>query len=91
MFAGYAKGFLTVAISVVFYHEGVDGLEIFGYVTMLLGQLLWSLRKLRPRSRVAPGEDPGLKLKLGAAAALAGLAGILSLTVSGCILVPCQD
>ena len=47
MFAGYAKGFLTVAISVLFYHEEVDGLEIFGYVVMLLGQFIWSLRKIR--------------------------------------------
>ena len=54
MFAGYAKGFLTVAISVVFYKETVDALEVTGYVVMLFGQLLWSLRKLKARGPQPP-------------------------------------
>jgi len=49
MMSGYLKGALTVAISWVFFHEAISGLEIQGYVLMLFGQLLWSLRKLRQR------------------------------------------
>ena len=91
MFAGYAKGFLTVAISVLFYHEEVDGLEIFGYVVMLLGQFIWSLRKIRLRGPPLPEIDHGLKIKLGFVGVVALVVLVLSLSVScvsGCV-VPC--
>ena len=90
MFAGYAKGFLTVAISVLFYHEEVDGLEIFGYVVMLLGQFIWSLRKIRLRGPPLPEHDAGLRIKLGFVGVLALVVLVLSLSVSGCIFFPCQ-
>ena len=90
MFAGYAKGFLTVAISVLFYHEEVDGLEIFGYVVMLLGQFIWSLRKIRLRGPPLPEHDSGMKIKLGFVGVVALVVLVLSLTVSGCIFFPCQ-
>ena len=90
MFAGYAKGFLTVAISVLFYHEAVDGLEIFGYVVMLLGQFIWSLRKIRLRGPPLPEIDHGLKIKLGFVGVLGLVVLVLSLSVSGCIFFPCQ-
>lgn len=90
MFAGYAKGFLTVVISVVFYKEAVDGLEITGYIVMLFGQLLWSLRKLRARLPQADREDAGLNFKLGVVFSFLVISLIYSLTVDACLAVPCQ-
>jgi len=57
MFAGYVKGVVTVVISWLAFHEAVSGLEIQGYGVMLLGQLLWSLRKLRNKSKATPGQN----------------------------------
>jgi hypothetical protein len=91
MFAGYAKGFLTVVISVVFYKEAVDGLEITGYIVMLFGQLLWSLRKLRARLPQADREDAGLNFKLGVVFSFFVISLIYSLTVDACLAVPCQS
>ena len=90
MFAGYAKGFLTVAISVLFYHEAVDGLEVFGYVVMLMGQFIWSLRKIRLRGPPLPEHDSGLKIKLGLVGVLGLVVLVLGLSVSGCVIMPCQ-
>jgi len=102
MFSGYVKGFLTVAISWVFYHEAVDNLEIGGYVVMLFGQLLWSLRKLR--NRPAPTDSakpldpntlqpPGPKATVKTNAAIAAvvlLAYLLYAAFDPCALVPCR-
>lgn len=94
MFAGYIKGFLTVAISVAFFGEDVDALEIAGYAVMLLGQVLWSLRKLRHRGpRIsdgtsAAGPDPGLKVKVAAAGALLAAFAVAGL-FDPCLLLPC--
>jgi hypothetical protein len=90
MFAGYAKGFLTVVISVIFYKEAVDGLEITGYIVMLFGQLLWSLRKLRARLPQSDHEDAGLNLKLGGFFTFLVVGLLYSLTVDACLAVPCQ-
>lgn len=90
MFAGYVKGFLTVAISVVFLNEATDALEISSYAVMLVGQLLWSLRKLRHReprhAEFAP--DAGLRLKAAAAAAFLAVA-VVAGCFQKCLLVPC--
>lgn len=94
MFAGYAKGFLTVAISVVFYKETVDALEVTGYVVMLFGQLLWSLRKLKARGPQPPPDKPkqvtGLKFKLGCVAAFFAFVLVYSLAVDACLAAPCS-
>lgn len=106
MFAGYVKGFLTVAISWVFYHEAVDSLEIGGYIVMLFGQLLWSLRKLRQRAdkeaaAAADAADPNAPHKAhdtkatvktnAAVAATALLAFLLyAATRDACVLLPCR-
>ena len=90
MFAGYAKGFLTVAISVLFYHEAVDGLEVFGYAVMLMGQFIWSLRKIRLRGPPLPEHDAGLRIKLGLVGVLGLVVLVLGLSVSGCVIMPCQ-
>ena len=74
----------------LFYHEEVDGLEIFGYVVMLLGQFIWSLRKIRLRGPPLPEHDSGMKIKLGVVGVVALVVLVLSLTVSGCIFFPCQ-
>lgn len=102
MFSGYVKGFLTVAISWVFYNEAVDSLEIGGYVVMLFGQLLWSLRKLRhrppPQENKAPDPNappPVAKPTVRTNAAIA----VCSLTVylvyaalfDRCALLPCRS
>ena len=89
MFAGYAKLVVTAAISVLFYDEPVDGLEIFGFGVLLLGQGIWSLRKLRARGAL-PERDAGLRIKLGMVASLAAVVLVLSLSVSGCVVLPCQ-
>lgn len=89
MFAGYAKLVVTAAISVLFYDEPVDGLEIFGFGVLLLGQGIWSLRKLRARGAL-PERDAGLRIKLGMVFGLAAVVLVLSLSVSGCVALPCQ-
>lgn len=101
MFSGYVKGFMTVAISWVFYHEAVDQLEIGGYVVMLFGQLLWSLRKLRNRpvdkklpdhTATAPPAASKATTKTNAAIASVALLAVLVYAAAGnrCILVPCR-
>lgn len=102
MFSGYVKGFMTVAISWVFYHEAVDQLEIGGYVVMLFGQLLWSLRKLRNRpvdkklpdhTAPVPPATSKASIKTNAAIASVALLAVLVYAAAGnrCILVPCRE
>ncbi|KAJ8602992.1 hypothetical protein CTAYLR_001513 [Chrysophaeum taylorii] len=99
MFSGYVKGFLTVGISWVFYNEAVDGLEIGGYVVMLFGQLLWSLRKLRKRPDSQPnpsvaatdGGKPTIKTNAAIACAVLLACLIYAVAVNKCALVPCRD
>lgn len=92
MFSGYVKGFLTVGISWVFYHEAVDSLEIGGYVVMLFGQLLWSLRKLRNR-QIEDTEETGPTVKVNATFATVAVTLFLVYAVAGhpCALLPCRD
>ena len=100
VFAGYVKGFLTVALSVTVFGEACDGLEIGGYALMLAGQLLWSLRKLRPPSlprdkSSAEDDDEMLATKTrrtNAALAAIVLAGVLvyGLALDTCVLLPCS-
>eukprot|EP00635_Sarcinochrysidales_sp_CCMP3193_P014254 CAMPEP_0118891120 /NCGR_PEP_ID=MMETSP1166-20130328/1271_1 /TAXON_ID=1104430 /ORGANISM="Chrysoreinhardia sp, Strain CCMP3193" /LENGTH=594 /DNA_ID=CAMNT_0006829763 /DNA_START=1 /DNA_END=1785 /DNA_ORIENTATION=+ len=102
MMSGYLKGAMTVAISWVFFHEAVSGLEIQGYVLMLFGQLLWSLRKLRARPPANPAttqkaldpnteDKPRATLKTNAAIAASLLVAYLvyGAAINVCALVPC--
>ena len=68
MFAGYAKGFLTVAISVAFLGESINAIEAEGYGLMLAGQVIWSLRKLRGGARRREGGAPIAVVRVAAAA-----------------------
>jgi len=65
MMAGYLKGCITVAISWLFFDEHISALEVQGYVVMLLGQLLWSLRKLRLKTVAAAATASPLLRKGG--------------------------
>ena len=73
----------------LFYHEAVDGLEVKPeYVVMLMGQFIWSLRKIRLQGPPLPEHDSGMKIKLGLVGVLVLVVLVLGLSASGCVIMP---